>query len=253
MRLERRSALLAAAFVLIGAAWGAYLGLRHVAGLDSGLDRVEYLTLDWRALLAGPRTPPRGVVIAAIDDEAVRAIGAYPVPRERLAEIVRALLARGPQTVGLDVLFLDPGKADADAALADALRGARTVIGARSECSRPEQQRGVSGELQDVPAPSRLMWPIDTLSGAAQAGLVNLSTDHAGVPRFIPMLFRSGDRLFPSLVLALSAAALSTEPSFGGDTVRLAGHTVTLDLGLSLADPDSTDRAAPSPSSASRG
>ena len=73
MRLRRPSfeALLTGAFVLAGALWGGFLGLRQINGLDVGLDRVEYLTLDWRFLLAGARPAPRGVVIAAVDDTSI--------------------------------------------------------------------------------------------------------------------------------------------------------------------------------------
>jgi hypothetical protein len=45
--------------VLIGAAWGGFLGLRHLAARASALDAPEKFSLDWRYSLAGPLTPPR--------------------------------------------------------------------------------------------------------------------------------------------------------------------------------------------------
>jgi adenylate cyclase len=59
-------AVLALLFVVIGVAWGGFLGVRNLAGLGSGLEQVETLLLDWRYSLVGPRIPPPGVVIAAI-------------------------------------------------------------------------------------------------------------------------------------------------------------------------------------------
>ena len=117
-------------FVLVGVLWGAFLGARQIAGIDSGFDRLEYLTLDWRFLLAGARPAPRGVVIAAVDDETLRAVGGYPLPRDVLAQIVRELAAHDPQAIAIDMLFLDPGKPDADQALADALHATRSVVAA---------------------------------------------------------------------------------------------------------------------------
>jgi adenylate cyclase len=133
-------------FVLAGILWGLYLGARQIAGVDSGLDRVEYLTLDWRFQLAGARSAPRGVVIAAVDDEALREIGSYPVPRDTLARIVRALAAMGPQVIALDMLFVDPGRTDTDDTLAEALRASRSVVAAvgifgKSDARVAEQSR----------------------------------------------------------------------------------------------------------------
>src|SRR5262245_11233553 len=123
MRLRRPAfeTLLTCAFVLVGLAWGGFLGARQVSGSGSALDRLENLTVDWRFSLTGARPVPRGVVIAAIDDETVHEAGRYPLPRQLLAKIVRALAANEAQAVALDLLFLDPGDRDADLDLASAL------------------------------------------------------------------------------------------------------------------------------------
>jgi adenylate cyclase len=239
MRLRRPSfeALLTGSFVLIAVLWGGFLGARQVAGLDFGLDRVEYLTLDWRFLLAGARPAPRGVVIAAVDDETLREVGSYPLPRDALARIVRDIAARGPQAIAIDMLFLDPGKPDADVALAAALRTGPTVVGAVGMFDNEGPRSRAHPDLENpdlVPAPSNVLWPIAAVRDVARTGLVNLSTDNAGVPRFIPMVFRVGDTIAPSFALAASAAALNTEPVFEGDTVKLAARTARMDLGYNL-------------------
>jgi adenylate cyclase len=81
LRRPSARAILTILFVLIGAVWGGFLGLRHLAARASALDALENLSRDWRYSLAGPRTPPRGVVTAAIDEETIRQAGAFPLPR----------------------------------------------------------------------------------------------------------------------------------------------------------------------------
>ena len=67
-------------FVVLGIAWGGFLGMRHLAAIGSGLDQLENLSLDWRYSLVGPRIPPAGVVVAAIDEDTIRQAGAFRFP-----------------------------------------------------------------------------------------------------------------------------------------------------------------------------
>ena len=90
-------------FVVLGIAWGGFLGARHLAGIGSALDQLENLSLDWRYSLVGPRIPPSGVVIAAIDEDTIRQAGAFPLPRDVLAKIVRGLARYNPQVICVDV------------------------------------------------------------------------------------------------------------------------------------------------------
>jgi adenylate cyclase len=79
MMLRRPSAraILTILFVLIEAGWGGFLGARHLAARASVLDAPENLSLDWRYSLAGPRTPPRGVVTAGTDEETIAKPGRF--------------------------------------------------------------------------------------------------------------------------------------------------------------------------------
>jgi adenylate cyclase len=58
-----------------------------LAARASALDAAENLSRVWRYSLAGPRTPPRGVVIAGIDEETIRQAGAFPLPRIKLRHL----------------------------------------------------------------------------------------------------------------------------------------------------------------------
>jgi adenylate cyclase len=239
MAIRRPSprAALTLLFVVVGVAWGGFLGLRHLAGAGSGLDQLENLSLDWRYSFAGTQVPPRGVVIAAIDEDTIRQAGSFPLPRKFLAQIVRGLARYNPQVICVDMLLLDPGPAEADQELADALRTTRSVIGAvglfDGENSTGEQPARLGGgDL--IPTPTQILWPQDIFRQAAQVGLSNVSTDRSGVPRYIPMLFESGGMIVPSFALASAAAALNTDPVLGKDVVKLRARSVALDLGYHL-------------------
>jgi adenylate cyclase len=224
-------------FVLVGAAWGGFLGSRHVAAIGSELDRLESVTLDWRYAISGARPPPRGVVIAAIDDATIARAGGFPLPRDALARIVLGLAAATPQAIALDILLIDPGPPEADQELAAALRSARSVIGAAAVFDS-----GLAGGkpgatlmgTEFMPRPAGIRWPARAFLDAARPGLTNVSTDWSGVPRYVPLVFDYGGSIVPSLALAAAAAALNTEPVFGTETVKLAGRSVSTDLGYHL-------------------
>ncbi len=238
MALRRPSAraTLTILFVLIGAAWGGFLGLRHLAARASALDALENLSLDWRYSLAGPRTPPRGVVIAGIDEETIRQAGAFPLPRSALAQIVRGIARHNPQAICVDVLLLDPGNAEADRELADALHAGRSIIGAVALFGRDDADEVTTTGPGDafIPMPSSILWPQEIFRAAAQPGLSNVSTDRSGVPRYVPLLFEYQGAIVPSFALASAAAALNTDPVLGTDEVKLRARSVALDLGFHL-------------------
>jgi adenylate cyclase len=190
-------------------------------------------------LLAGEQPAPRGVTIVAIDDETVREGGGYPLSRSVLARIVRGLAAHQPQAIAIDMLFLDPGDAQKDMELADALRSTKTVVAAiglfdRSRSASSPDAGLSSGEMDLAPRPSSILWPMAAVRDATRVGLVNLSTDHSGVPRYVPMIFGGSDAIMPSFALAVPSAALNTEPVVAGSTLKLAARTLRLDFGFHL-------------------
>jgi adenylate cyclase len=237
IRRPSATAVLGVVFALLGAAWGGYLGARHVGAVSSALDRFENVSLDWRQELAGSRAPPRGVVIAAIDDETIARAGVFPIPRAALARIVRGLAASDPQAIAIDILLLDPGPPEADVELAEALRSTKVVIGAAALFDRdklPKEPVSPSAADELLPRPTGIIWPQEKFSAVARSGLTNISTDQSGAPRYVPMLFAVGDKVVPSMALATVAAALNTDPVLGNDVLNLAARSVSVDLGYNL-------------------
>ncbi|MBV9394246.1 MAG: adenylate/guanylate cyclase domain-containing protein [Methylobacteriaceae bacterium] len=223
--------------VILAGAWGGFLGNWHLQGRASILDRIEASTADWRLLIAGERAPPDGIVIVAIDDETVRRAGAYPIPRDLLAQLVNRLTDSGAKAIALDMLFLDRGAAEADARLADAIRRARAVIGAVALFSRGEafSDTSLAKELSvALPIAERIVTPVSPMADAGEIGVVNISADHGGTPRYVPLLIRFGADLLPCFALRVSALAAGSDPEIEQNDIRIGGAKSALDIGYHL-------------------
>jgi adenylate cyclase len=223
--------------VILAGAWGGLLGNWHLQGRGSILDRVEAPMADWRLLIAGERAPPEGIIIVAIDDETVRRVGTYPIPRDMLAQLVNRLTDSGAKAIGLDMLFLDRGPAEIDAQLAKAIRDARAVIGAVALFSRSDAFAETllgAGLSVALPIAQRIVTPVSPIAEAGEIGLVNISADHGGTPRYAPLLIRSGADLLPCFALRASDLAVGSDPEIEQNDIRLAGAKSALDIGYHL-------------------
>ena len=91
-----------------------------------------------------------------------------------------------------------------------------------------------SGQFAGAPVAADVVWPIQVIRDAARSGLVNIATDHGGVPRFVPMISFLGDGVVPSFALAVSSAALNAEPVLDSETLELAGRRIGMDAGTAM-------------------
>jgi adenylate cyclase len=231
------SRLLTGGFLAAAVVVGVALGAVEVKGLASPLDRIENLTLDWRFLLAGARPAPSGVVIVAIDDEALSESAGDVPTRAMMARLVRALAGFHPRSIAIDIAFLNPRDADVDAELARALKAGPAVVAAIGDFDAADSS-GQAGEPIDLalaPKPSSVLWPIEAIRDAAQVGLANVSTDASGVPRYIPMIFQTPDGVVPSFALATASQALQAVPVLSRDRIEIAGQSREMDLGYHMA------------------
>ena len=229
----RRAAFLAAALAAT-LAWSLFLALPHLRGDATFVDRIEAPLTDLRFLLAGQRPRPPEVVVVAMDDAAVRTAGAYPLPRDVLARLVRAIAAARPKALGLDILFLDPGPADAE--LAAALRESRAVIGMAAVFARDgPERRARFGPYDNLPVAERVLRPVEPIRAGAVLGHVNIATDPGGMARHVPLLVVADGAAEPALPLRLAMAATGASPELSADGIVLAGVATPLDLGASLA------------------
>ncbi|MEA2758935.1 MAG: adenylate cyclase [Methylobacteriaceae bacterium] len=228
---------LALAVVIVAGAWGGFLGVWHLQGRSSALDRVEAAMTDWRLLIAGERPAPRDIVIVAIDDETVGRVGSYPLPRALLAQLVNWLVESGVKAIAVDMLFLDRGPAEADAQLADAIRRAHAVIGAVALFSRGEAFSNTdlgAGLSVALPIADKLVLPVSPIAEAGDIGVVNISADHGGTPRYVPLLIRYGTELLPCFALRASALAAGADPEIEQNAIRVGASRSAVDIGYHL-------------------
>jgi adenylate cyclase len=244
----------------VAAAVGAVVVLLGQAAppLARHLGQVESIWLDWRFHARGPVAPDPRIAIVAIDDASLGAVGRWPWPRKRLADLVRAVEAARPAAIGLDILQAEASDAADDAALAQAFRESGKVYLPMfiSGSAVPQwflaepavkrwQEAAVAGEQGKRAA--EVLWSVGGLDvplkelaeAAAGMGTVGLHGSTDGVYREVAPVMRLGERLVPSQPLALAVRVLGVEPKAVnvvlGRYVEYAEQRVAIDeLGLML-------------------
>src|SRR5690606_19642318 len=167
-----------------------------------------------------PRQAPSDLPIRIIDiDEASLAeFGQWPWPRSAMATIAERLTELGAAAIGFDLLFSEPDRlspavmmgsgADHDAAFADALAGGPTVLSlaqrGRAAKARLPAKAGLAMTGSDpfamLPELGGAAQPLPILTDAAAGlGVASLDREGAGVARRLPMLWRNGDSVLPTL------------------------------------------------------
>lgn len=201
------------------------------------------------------------VRIIDIDDESLAKIGQWPWPRTQLAELINKLHEAGAAAVGMDIVFAEPDRTspaqvaklwpdkskivadainsmpDNDKVFATAIADANVVTGfvlvPDKTAAIPVRKAGFS-YAGDNPAPYALPFSgavisLPELQNAALGnGALNSSPDIDGVLRHVPLFYRMGENLYPSLAAELlrvaqgastymiKAVGASGEESFGG-------------------------------------
>jgi len=137
---------------------------------------------------------PDDVVIVAVDDASIAALGRWPWPRSTHAKLMDRLALMGARAVAIDVLFLEPdgqsstGDGEFAAAIA---RGPPTVL-------------PLAVEMPAFGRPLRSLLPIPVLAAAASGvGHVHLELDRDGVGRGVFLREGFGAPNYPHLMLAL--------------------------------------------------
>ncbi len=233
-------------FVVLGA---GLLLIHAVFANPLGLLREK--TYDLHQSLAPIPLDFEQVVVVAIDEASLDEYGRWPWPRDRIAELVDAILASGAAAVGIDIFLAEPDSsqegADGDAKLASTLTGARTVLAmsldAEAGALDVPQKAGWSVVGLDPDAPGTVtggLAPLDALARAADGlGIVRALPDADGVIRKVPLVWAerpaAGEvRLWPAFsmdILRVAQAAGSYTlrlEGLPGDAIRVGGVTVPL-------------------------
>jgi adenylate cyclase len=167
-----------------------------------------------------PREAPADLPIRIIDiDEASLAeLGQWPWPRSTMATMARRLTELGAAAIAFDLLFSEPDRlspsavtgagADYDADFAQALSAGPNVLSvaqsrrAPGTALAPKSGLAMTGTdpLASLPELGGAAQPLPILAEAAPGlGVASLDQDGAGVARRLPMLWRNGDTVLPTL------------------------------------------------------
>jgi adenylate cyclase len=228
-------------------------------GFLSQLDRTSY---DMVMRSAGTRQPSGRVVIVDVDERSLAAVGQWPWRRDKVAQLVEAIRARGAAVVALDIIFSEPDGSDptgaSDAAFADTLRGGGAILGygmtfddgipsagncALHALNLPITQAEEAADDDATPLfhASRAICSLPGLGAAAGAsGFLNAAPDSDGILRRAPLLMDLDGQVYPSLALMATAmvsgagdASLQVA-NVNASTLRFGGASVPLDAKSNL-------------------
>lgn len=192
---------------------------------------IELKTLDARFLVSASGRPARDdIAIVVIDEESVQQLqnilGRWPWPRDAHALLVDFFRAGGARTVAFDILFAEPDREhpERDRAFAESLTRAGNVFLAAAFHRQPLAQEVATpkGSLdlrpeQLPPALPRfegVTLPLPEFLAAARGiGSITMEPDRDGTLRRLPTAVAYGDRIYPSLALALAMAEGTIAPA----------------------------------------
>ncbi len=164
------------------------------------MPRVDRMLQD-NARAAMSQPPSRDIVVVAIDEKSLDAIGRWPWRRAFHAEVLRRISAQAPRCIGLDLLLSEPetDHPEDDAVLADAMLDSGCVV-----LPMALQTRGLRAQKELVPLPA--------LARAATAiGHAHLSIDEDGIARSVYLREGFAGRPWPQFTVALLAAGEGRE------------------------------------------
>lgn len=151
-------------------------------------DRIDHQILDTASALTRPAAHP-DIVLVTIDDRSLSEEGNWPWSRDIHARLIDRLTQAGARLVVFDVLFLEPGDAAADEALANAIRTNGKVVLPHTFGPRPNT------ELAQDP-----VLPLPELASAALGiGHVVVDTDPDGVLRRFELGYDIEGEVYPHL------------------------------------------------------
>ena len=212
------------------------------------LDQLELKTYDMR-LKALPRSTPKHVTIAAIDEKSLRSVGRWPWSRATHAELVRKLDEAGARAIAFDIFFPERESPKADGQFASAIGASGKVVLGTVFFLSQEDVRNISpktieaalrsiepqaiGDINvsgdpaakfDMPEVYGAIANIRELqTSAAHTGHVNVLQDADGVVRRAPLVLRHDGRYFPAFDAQVARLFLGAK----GITLDLAEYGVT--------------------------
>jgi adenylate cyclase len=198
------------------------------------LEELRLRAFDIFQIIQPREATERPVVIVDIDEKSLRALGQWPWPRTRIAEMITRLTNLGALVIGFDVVFAEPdrlspqlaaetfrdldeptrnrlrGLPSNDQVMAEAMRQSKVVLGETGlpiAVPQTNTQRPAAGvaALGGDPAPFLFSFPgllqnVPVLENAAAGrGLFSIRTERDGIVRRVPMVMMAQGNIMPSL------------------------------------------------------
>jgi adenylate cyclase len=232
----------------------AILAIVLYAVNPSFLNLLELKAYDLRFQSRGTEKPGSEIVIVKIDEESMGKLGRWPWPREKLAELIHTLTEWEARVIGIDIIFAERESTVADSRLAEAMDESGSVVLGYFFLTSEEEIRGPIGmrQREDIrPQPFNvvqfkpegaseftLLEGLDMRSNipmvsekASGLGFMNVFPDDDGTIRWVPLLMRFQDEIYPSLALQvlkgyLGSSGLFLKVSDSGVEQVLLGETV---------------------------
>ncbi len=239
-----RAAALAFLLLFVGAVLWADLATSGRSGtpplLAAPLTALRQLLFDGYQRAFPRQRQSQPVALVGIDEDSLKVLGQWPWPRDRMAELLRAIAARKPAAIGLDIYMpeadqtspdqialrlqgADDEVRDAlrrlpshDALLAQALRSTPTVLGA---AGFDFQTLGTTDWLLTTPVEVRggdamaylkrypfVVASLRELQDAAP-GHALVSIEDSAVVRRVPLVLAVRDQVVPSLAMEMLRVA----------------------------------------------
>lgn len=233
------------------------------------LEELRVRTFDIFQVIQPREVTERPVVIVDIDEKSLKALGQWPWPRTRVADLVTGLTDLGAAAIGFDIVFAEPDRlspglaADVfrnldeetrkklralpsnDQVLADAIRQSRVVLGGSGmPVATPQTEAPPPVGLAALganPAPFLLNFPgilrnVPVLEKAAAGrGLFTIRPERDGIVRRTPLAMVAQGTVIPSLSFEMlrvatgSSTVLIKTDAAGIQSVAIPGFVVPTD------------------------
>jgi len=180
---------------------GGLMTLVAVLTLTLPMPRLDRLLQDSpHAVFAPP--PSQDIVIVAIDDASLAAVGRWPWRRALHAELLRRIAAQSPACIAIDLLMTEPDSEHPgdDAVLARAIADSGCVV-----LPMALQRTGPQAWQELLPLP-------ELAAASSGVGHAHLSLDHDGVARSVYLHEGFPGRRWPHLALAVLEAGAPSAP-----------------------------------------
>jgi signal transduction histidine kinase len=216
VRFAMRRALFVVLFVL--------LPLLAVRALDPWpVQELRGRLFDWMQSVQ-PRVPgDRPVLIVDIDEESIAAMGQWPWPRSRMAQLVEAVAAGEPKAIGFDILFAEADRMSPDR-VAGALQDVPDELKERLAKVKPNDVI-LAESFDGVPVVLgvAVAYGVDHGGGQVRSGLTPVIEIGADPRPFLPAYNRATANIAVLTEAAAGQGTVSFDLGSGGVARRYSG------------------------------